>query len=245
MTEPGEVILLNGTSCAGKTSLVRELQAASAKPYLAVASADFIPMLAGKFTGVDAQVLKGLFAGKENVDEAVHKATSSWGNPDAELPKSGFQITVRQEDGENRFHASCGPAGWNLIAGMHRAVAALAHAGNHVVMQDVVSEILMRDYCVALRGLKVYLIGLYCPLDELRRRERERSNRAVGAVDMQFRKVHVPGEYDLSVDTGKYNPKECAAMVLDHVQNCPPRAFGALSRQFGPLEVSSWPVETF
>jgi hypothetical protein len=88
--------------------------------------------------------------GKENVDDAVHKAKASWGRPDSDLPKLGFQINVRNEGGRTEFHSSCGPVGWNLIAGMHRAVAAMARAGNRVVMQDVASEILMRDYCVAL-----------------------------------------------------------------------------------------------
>jgi chloramphenicol 3-O-phosphotransferase len=245
MTAAGEVILLNGTCCSGKTSLVREMQAASDKPYLVMASSDFIPMLAGKFTGVDDRIIKGLLEGKENVDEALHKAKASWSSPDSELPKLGFQITVRHEGGRAGFHSSCGPAGWNLIAGMHRAVAAMARAGNPVVMQDVVSEILMRDYCVALRGLTVYLVGLYCSQEELRRRERARSNRGAGAVDMQFDKVHVPGEYDLTVDTEKHNPKECAAMVLEHVQTRPPRAFDALAGKYGVVEISGWPVETF
>lgn len=245
MSEAGEVIILNGTSCAGKTSLVREMQAVSERPYLAVASADFIPMLAGKFTGVDEQIVKGLLAGKEHVDDAVHQAKASWGRPDSDLPKLGFQITVRHESGRSELHSSCGPVGWNLIAGMHRAVAAMAHAGNHVVMQDVVSEILMRDYCVALWGLRVYLVGLYCSLDELRRRERARSNRGVGAVDMQFHKVHVPGMYDVTVDTEKHNPKDCANIVLEHVHTQPPRAFAALVGKYGALEISGWPVETF
>ena len=126
MTAAGEVIILNGATCAGKTSLVREMQAATERPYLVMASSDFIPMLAGKFTGVDDEIIKGLLDGKENVDDALHKATASWSKPDSDLPKLGFQITVRHQGGRTEFHSSCGPAGWNLIAGMHRAVAAMA-----------------------------------------------------------------------------------------------------------------------
>jgi chloramphenicol 3-O phosphotransferase len=88
-------------------------------------------------------------------------------------------------------------------------------------------------------------VGLYCSLDELRRRERARNNRGVGAVDMQLHKVHVPGKYDLTVDTEKHSAKDCAAMVLEHVQTQPPRAFAALVETYGALEISGWPVETF
>jgi chloramphenicol 3-O phosphotransferase len=239
------LILLNGTSCSGKSSLSRELREMTDRPYLAVASELFLPMLAGKFTGVDASVTKRMLEGKGKVDEVVHRAASSWSGIDAPLPKLGFQITMREEGGQPTYHAHCGPVGWSLVAGMHRAVAAMVRAGNFIVMEDVVSEVLLRDYCVALKGLDVYLVGLVCGLQELERRERERHNRAVGAVRMQFPRVHVPGEYDLRVDTETHGPTEGARLVLDHVASHPPRAFDELAARFGDGVAGPFPIETF
>jgi hypothetical protein len=223
----------------------RELRALTDRPYLAVASELFIPMLAGKFTGVDASITKGMLEGKGKVDEDVHRAASSWSDVDAPLPRLGFQITVRDEGGQPTFHSRCGPVGWNLVAGMHRAVAAIARAGNFIVMEDVVSEVLLRDYCVALEGLDVYLVGLVCSLQELERRERARHNRAVGAVRMQFPKVHVPGEYDLTVDTETLGPNEGAQLILDHVASHPPRALDILAARFVGSGFRPFPIETF
>jgi chloramphenicol 3-O phosphotransferase len=107
------------------------------------------------------------------------------------------------------------------------------------------SEVLLRDYCVALAGLDVYLVGLACSLPELERRERERHNRAVGAVRMQFPKVHVPGEYDLTVDTEVLSAEDGARLVLDHVARHPPRAFGAVAARFGGGVAERFPIETF
>ncbi len=67
------------------------------------------------------------------------------------------------------------------------AFAALARAGNNLVIADVISEVLLTDYCHALQGLNVYLIRVHCSLKTLEDRERAQKNRTAGGARMQSR----------------------------------------------------------
>jgi chloramphenicol 3-O phosphotransferase len=230
MQKEGEIIILNGASCAGKTTLAREIQSLSPKPYLATGIDDFLPMFSPKFIGVD---------------QAVQRDAQAWDAPGNALSTQGFEIVIRSGAAGPVINARCGPVGWSLLAGMHRAMAALARAGNSLLVADAASDVLMYDYCAALKGLKVYLIGVFCSLEELERREAAQKGRGVGAARMQFEKVHVPGEYDATVDTEKQIAGDCARVVLDYIEHHPPQAFDRLVQRYGNFEVKQFPLQTF
>jgi chloramphenicol 3-O phosphotransferase len=228
MIKEGEVILINGTSCAGKTSLAREIQAAARKPYISTGHDDFLPMFPGRYVGID---------------KVVQPEIANWAEPGNALSSMGFEVILTRPGDPPEFNFFCGPVGWNMLAGMHRAFAAMARAGNNLVIADVISEVPMYDYCAALKELKtVYLIGIQCPLPELERREATHANRTVGGARMQLKKINHPGEYDCTVDTGRHSPAECARQVLDYIDNNPPRVFAKLVERYGDFEVKQFPV---
>jgi chloramphenicol 3-O-phosphotransferase len=125
---------------------------------------------------------------------------------------------------------------------MHAAFAALAWAGNNVIIADVVSEVLLVDYCRALTGLRVHLVHLDCTLAELERRERSHPNRTPGGARVQYDAVRTPGLFDLVVDSGGADPDTCARQVLDFVAAHPPAKFNHLAARYAERTITDFPV---
>lgn len=124
-----------------------------------------------------------------------------------------------------------GQAGHTLVAGMHRAIRALALAGLHVLADHVLVEAAWAQDCAAVfAGLPAYLVGLRCPLAVLEERERSRRNRTLGQARLQHELVHAHVTYDLEVDTSLLNPQDCAGRIAAFLeQGCPPQALAGLT----------------
>ena len=112
------------------------------------------------------------------------------------------------------------PEWTKIIRGFHAAGAAMAHAGNLVIMDDVLeSEPPWLESLLDLfEGLRVFFVGVHCPLDELERREKQRKERMKGMARLQFNQVHTIANYDVEVDTSQLNPQECAEIILGHIR---------------------------
>ncbi len=120
-----------------------------------------------------------------------------------------------------------GEAGHTLVAGMHQAIEALSRTGNNVIADHVLVEpAWLRDISDRLYELPAYLIGVRCPLEVLENREKQRKNRTLGQARLQYDLVHIPGIYDLEVDTSRFTPEECAAQIKTRIDSGqPPTAF--------------------
>jgi chloramphenicol 3-O phosphotransferase len=234
LTKQIDIIIVNGPSCCGKTTMTREMQALSERPFIVTGIDDFVPMFSAKYIGVDI---------------AAQNENHNWSAPGSKRSTEGFEILIKPADagtdGVPALSSRCGPIGWSLLTGMHQAFAAMARAGNSLIIGDAASDILLYDYCATLKGLKVYLIGVYCSLPELERREASQKSRGAGVARMQFEKVHLPGEYDFTVDSEKNSAAECARLVLDFVENNPPGAFDKLVQRYGDFKVTEFPLQTF
>ena len=115
--------------------------------------------------------------------------------------------------------------------GYHRAVAALASAGNDVIMDYPLSEQWrLDDLLETLEGYDVTLVEVRCTPAELERRERDRGDRPVGLARSQTF-VYAHGDCDIAVDTTNAGPDECATMIVDTMGAlAPPKAFDRLRR---------------
>jgi chloramphenicol 3-O phosphotransferase len=227
-TEAGEIIILNGTSCAGKTTIAQKMQKISAKPYLSTGHDDFLPMFPLKYVGLD-----------KSIQPEIHV----WPLPGSPMTQEGYEVIVSEAGSPPKFNLFCGKVAWRSLQGMHAAFAALAQSGNNVIIADVVSEPLLIDYFDALKGLNVYLIYLQCTIEELENRERSHKNRTVGGARMQLPAVTVPGEFDLVVDSGKNDAQTCANQILDFVGKNKPRIFGELAARYAGRKVEMFPVK--
>lgn len=230
MKQPGEIILLSGAHCSGKTTLSFEIRRIIEKPFLATGYDDFLPFLGLRYVGLD---------------KSIQPDTFDWPVPgESGHSHLGLEIRREERDGQTIYEMMLGEVAWNLIAGMHRAFAAMARAGNNLVLGEVNTEPMLKDCLVALKGLKVYLIGIHCSLEELERRETAMPTRSVGCARMQIDKVHVPGDYDFIVDSEKHTAAECAEQIVEFVGKTPPAAFDRLSERYGEIpEVTEFPVQ--
>ncbi|MFV0137259.1 chloramphenicol phosphotransferase CPT family protein [Streptomyces sp. HMX87] len=114
--------------------------------------------------------------------------------------------------------------------GYHRAVAGMAAAGNNVVVDHVLSAEWRLTDCLSLFVPQdVVFVGVHCPPEELERRERGRGDRPPGLAARQLKQVHAHGCYDLTCDTSRATPAECARRIAAFLADRPtPTAFERL-----------------
>ena len=203
----GSIILLNGVTSSGKSSIAEALQELLEEPFLHLGIDVFTRMLPKRYFSF-------LYP------------------PENDLALKGFHWEPMSENDENYGFIRAGPAAQRLIRGMHRACAGLASSGNHLIIDDVLFyEEWLLDYLNALKDFKVLFVGVLCPLDELERRERERGDRNIGQARGQIDTVHAHGIYDIEVDTSISNPTECAVQIIQLFANGPKhQAFNKLRR---------------
>ncbi|MER5641472.1 AAA family ATPase [Kitasatospora sp. NPDC002227] len=120
--------------------------------------------------------------------------------------------------------------------GFHRAVAGMAAAGNHVVVDHLLTDPWRLLDCLdVLPAESVLLVGLHCPLPELARREQLRGDRPPGLAARQSAQVHAHGVYDLECDTSRSSPREIALRIKQALARRPsPTAFEQLKLALRP-----------
>lgn len=182
----GRIILLNGASSSGKSSIGRELLPLLADPWF------FVPV------------------------DAIGEMRSTVHTRVLDETEISEMLTRTR-------------------LGYHRAVAALASAGNHVIMDYPLSEQWrVTDLLTTLAGYDVTLVEVRCSAEELERRERDRGDRPLGTARSQTM-VYAHGEFDIAVDTTNTGPDECARMIvhgLDAIAS--PKAFARLRQRLLP-----------
>jgi chloramphenicol 3-O phosphotransferase len=221
--EPGNIVLLNGTSSAGKTTTARALQRIMARPYL--------------HTGID-HFLSGLppqcrttWIGDD--PPSTDYFLLLWkGGPPRFVPR----VAAEQPDpGLGDFAGlRIGSGGVELLAGMYRAIAALAASGVDVIVDDVLhDERVLRAAVDALGELPVLFVALRVPLAVAEQREHERGDRGPGGAAVFYDRVHAHGIYDLELDTSVLSPEECALQIKEALEDGSPRqAFRRLRTRF-------------
>lgn len=115
-----------------------------------------------------------------------------------------------------------------LDLGFIKCIEGLASSGNNLIVDDVIAppmdlssgqenftRDMLRRRVAVLSSIDVFFVKVYCPLDELERREVARGDRTIGQARLQFDLVHQYSIYDFAVDTSKDTPEASAAQVLD------------------------------
>ena len=198
----GNIILLNGTSSSGKTTIAQALQEVMETPYL--------------HTGIDQFLIERLPKRLIVYSDGIQPAAAE-----------GWLAVFRDEA---LSQVRIGLIGYQWIAGMYRAIAALVEEGLDVIVDDVIYD--QRVLKIAVQTLpaqQVFFVGIHCPLEVAEGREQKRESRAKGGARAFFNLVHVHGIYDLVVDSATYSPMECAIQIKSGLQAKPtPSAFSQL-----------------
>lgn len=101
----------------------------------------------------------------------------------------------------------------------HRMIAMFADSGVNLIVDHVIHDAFTReDWHTSLAGYPVLSVGVFCPLEELERREKERGDRRIGQAKEQLEFVHKEEVYDLKVDTFEDGLTGCVERIAERVQ---------------------------
>ncbi|MHB2029801.1 MAG: phosphotransferase-like protein [Acidimicrobiales bacterium] len=127
-----------------------------------------------------------------------------------------------------------------VMAGYLGAISEMARAGNDVIAESVISSSRRELYASTLQNLPVILIGVHCSLAEALRRERTRTDRRNGPIELPadaFAAVHSEIIYDLEVDTSSCSPDDLALELVDRIQDIIPGTLSHHLVEFDENEV--------
>lgn len=182
----GKIIILNGASSAGKTTVANAIREISPEPFWHISFDQFVAA--------------------EMLPERHEAGPFAW-----------WEVTRPR-----------------VFDALHGCVAAIAEAGNNVIVEHVFEfDRWIRDLAAILENLDVFLVGVHCPLEELERRERLRGDRKTGEGREHLRVVHSHGRYDFEIDTYVNSPEENARLIVDAwMSRGKPSAFDELRETF-------------
>jgi chloramphenicol 3-O phosphotransferase len=190
---PGRIVLLNGASSAGKSSIVTVLHRILDGYWIHSGVDHWLERLPLRFSALATD------ASAEPHDGVT------WVLPGGSPPLTELRI---------------GPVGHRILGGAYHAYAALASAGNDLIVDDVMFDPhLLREALVALEGHDVLFVGVICPEEVAEERERARGDRIVGLARFQTQLVHAHGVYDLEVDTSMQSADECAERIKARLES--------------------------
>lgn len=197
----GRVIVLNGTSSSGKSTLTRALQARLDGAWLGVGIDTMVFALPKAY--LDPPLWREVF----RYVEAEPGATAPFRIETGEL---GFRLV----DGLHRMVASLADAGLSVIV-------------DHVLLEPG----WLPDLAARLEGHEVLFVGVICPLEVVVERERSRRDRTIGQAAAQLDVVHRAGGYDVEVDTSVQGPEAAADVIATAIEaGFPARAFERYAR---------------
>lgn len=197
----GRIVILNGVPRSGKSSIARAMQAHLPGHWINL--------------GVDAQ--------NASLPQALMPGIGL--RPGGEMPELEPHVV-------------------RLYLALYDAIAAHARQGFDVVADlghhDVYSRPLgILPACARrMEGLDVLFVGVYCPIEEIMRRRNANPQGGFYAagdtvpppVQRWQDAVHVPGIYDLTVDTGTMSADDCVAAIAALLADPPTeRAFATLA----------------
>jgi chloramphenicol 3-O phosphotransferase len=190
---PGQIVILNGTPRSGKSSIAAVIQDTFDEVWMNLGVDGFMRM-----------------------------------TPDRYMPGMGLRPGGERQDLE--------PLVQTLYRALYESIAAHSRLGLNVVV-DVghhdsyaVLRGILPDCARRLSGLPVLFVGVRCPLETIMERRRN-TGWATGSpsdapvprpVRLWQREVHIPGIYDLQVDTSVLGPEACAATIRQHLDRGPP-----------------------
>ena len=209
LTTPGQIVILNGAPRSGKSSIVAVIQATFDGPWMNL-----------------------------GVDTFVRQVTPNRYRPGIGLRPGGERPELE-------------PLVPDFFAAVYESIAAHSRLGLNVVAdfghhdsyarpRHILAECARR-----LAGLPAILVGVRCPIEVImERRNAGQAGRegqyATGSaaepvpppVRLWQREVHIPGIYDLEVDTSALSPSECAEAIRRRLlDGPPPTAFSRLAER--------------
>lgn len=191
--EPGKIVILNGVPRSGKSSIVAVIQETFDGPWMNLGVDRYMQL-----TPMRYQPGIGLRPGGERQDI----------EPLVPIFYSALYESI----------AAHSRLGLNVVVDV-------GHHDAYAIPRGILPECARR-----LSGLPVLFVGVRCPIEVIVERRRATgwdAGRAADApvpqpVRLWQREVHIPGIYDLEVDTSVLSPEACAAVIRRQLGHGPP-----------------------
>ncbi len=191
----GTVIILNGPSASGKSSIQKAFQSL------------MMPDLWIKH-GIDSLFDAPLpDITPDNLEYWQTKNAIRW------------VTTTKDTDNNNEITLFVGDQGDKVAYGMNSAIFAYAQNGNNVIVDYIVYK---KEWLDDLRKKKpenvnVYFVKVNIPLEVLEQREKGRGTSPSGHARSHYDTVHWDISYDLEVDSSKQTPGEIAQQIKEFI----------------------------
>ena len=188
---PAPIIVLNGASSSGKTTIARALQGLWPRPLF--------------LTGIDTFLL--------GWPESYATFPGDDGSLDA--PSAGIRI-VPGLDPAPSWIPEFGDDFHSMMRLAHESWALISKGGVNLVIDHVLIDPTLRKQATDTL-VRAFWVGVMCDVDELIRRETARGDRHVGFASGTSAVVHQEMNYDLVIDTTTTSTELLARQVYDAV----------------------------
>lgn len=201
----GNVILLNGCSSSGKTTLALKLQTLLPVAYQHIALDQYRDGMPGRVRGLNA--------------------------PPSDQGSTGLNVVPARENDEWVTHIKFGDYGERVLQAMRRSIATFSELGCPVIVDDLLfKREYLDDYVAVLDPKITWFVGVKCSREVIVQREAMRPGRFPGTAQAHYEQVHAHGAaYDIEVDTSSTDVAEVAMMIIQRMQSSP-RSFQTLKR---------------
>jgi chloramphenicol 3-O phosphotransferase len=203
----GKLIVLNGGSSAGKSSVAQEFQELASECWMHL--------------GIDV-----FWAALPQSQLDLQQARPEYYTWDVAVGA----------DGREWLSVTPGPLLDKAMHARYLAVRACLDDGMNVISDELFfTRDWLVDFLRIFEGHDVWLVGLHVSDEEGARRESERMGRVAGANRGSARAAHADVEYDFEMDTTETSMAALARELRDGYQTCRrPAAFGRLRNRFLP-----------
>ena len=185
------VVILNGASSAGKTTLAtafRDQRAAVGDFWFLIGIDDFLAKLPAEWKSAGPD--RGAFAA------------------------DGIRLETTPQGAVVRV----GDLGRQLLRAYQAVVVAVARTGLNVIVDEVlIDKTSWDDWAGALTGVDVVWVGIRCAAEVAEERNRARGNRFAGLARAQTVTVHQHKVYDFEIDTTTATAGEALSQLTQHL----------------------------
>ena len=217
------VILVNGASLSGKSTLCRALQERltdladgdQAGTFAFVAFDDIGLLMSEQLYPISFVKLRGGDVSRL-VSRTPHDGRAGWEYVD-ESDAEG------EHGGSPRLRLVLNPHGHRLLSGLHRSWAAHLELGTHLIIDHFLQDASWRDDVLGVlrgAGAKIFRVGVVCSLEELERRESSRGDggfegRPAGLARRSDELCHSHQlDYEVTVTTDRQTTAESVEIVV-------------------------------
>lgn len=200
-----KLIYLNGTSSSGKSTIANSI--AEINPSIGVVSADEF----GEAFEKTIDKTNPHYSKINILYQQIGDKISNCNNPD------NRRCLFKQY--YNLLNTLPLPKEFNSDLWMYEHIKHLMQTKEAIVVDDLISTpYLYKSFKDIFYNEKIYMIKIYCELEELRRRELQRGDRLQGMAEFWQDNVNFIDNYDLIINSTKSNPHLLAGQILDFIK---------------------------